>query len=152
MKNHLLLTHEKLDVGAINNLVTAGSCGAISLFVGTTRDNFEDKKVVSLEYEAYEPMAIKEMESICGQLRQNWSDIVNIAIFHRLGLVPVSEASVVIAVSSPHRKTALDAVSMAIEELKKRVPIWKKEKYEGDEGSWKENKECQWLSKEKDVI
>lgn len=152
MKNHLLLTRDTLNVGVISDLVTAGSCGAISIFVGTTRDNFEDKKVVSLEYEAYEPMALKEMEGICGQLRQRWPDIVNIAIYHRLGLVPVSEASVVIAVSSPHRKSALEAVSSAIEDLKKRVPIWKKEKYDGDEGQWKENAECQWLSKDKDVI
>ncbi|XP_013114108.2 molybdopterin synthase catalytic subunit 1-like [Stomoxys calcitrans] len=152
MSNHLLLTHEILDVGAISNLVSAGSCGAISLFVGTTRDNFEDKTVVSLEYEAYEPMALKEMESICSQLRQRWPDIVNIAIYHRLGLVPVSEASVVIAISSPHRKTSLEAVSMAIEDLKKHVPIWKKEKYDDDEGMWKENKECKWQTKEKEEI
>uniref|UniRef100_A0A1L8EC16 Molybdopterin synthase catalytic subunit n=1 Tax=Haematobia irritans TaxID=7368 RepID=A0A1L8EC16_HAEIR len=148
MKNHLLLTHDSLDVGSISTLVSDGSCGAISLFVGTTRDNFEDKKVVSLEYEAYEPMALKEMENICLQLRQRWPDIVKIAIYHRLGLVPVCEASVVIAISSPHRKTSLDAVSEAIEELKKRVPIWKKEKYDSEEGMWKENKECQWQSKE----
>lgn len=91
---------------------------------------------------------MKQMAGICEELRCRWPDIVNIAIYHRLGFVPVREASVVIAVSSPHRKTSLDAVASAIEELKKRVPIWKKEKYDGDESSWKENKECQWLAKD----
>lgn len=103
--------------------------------------------MLSLEYEAYEPMAMKQIELICEGLRRQWPDIVNIAICHRLGLVAVREASVVIAISSPHRKTSLDAVEVAIDELKKRVPIWKKEIYIGDESTWKENKECQWLRK-----
>lgn len=88
------------------------------------------------------------MTVICEELRSRWPDIVNIAIYHRLGLVPVREASVVIAISSPHRISSIDAVAAAIEELKKRVPIWKKELYEGDESAWKENKECQWLNKD----
>lgn len=106
-------------------------------------------KVLCLEYEAYESMAIKSMTTICDEIRCNWMDIQNIAIFHRLGVVPVKEASVVIGVSSPHRKTCLDAVQHAIDELKKTVPIWKKEKYSEPEGTsdWKENKECSWSSK-----
>lgn len=101
-----------------------------------------------MEYEAYEQMALKQMDVICEELRRQWPDIVNIAIYHRLGSVPVKESSVVIAISSPHRKTSLDAVESAIEELKKRVPIWKKEKYEDNDCSWKENKECQWSHKQ----
>lgn len=88
------------------------------------------------------------MKSICEELRVKWSDLKNIAFYHRLGLVPVKEASVIIAISSPHRQAALDALSYAIEELKRRVPIWKKEKYLDNESAWKENKECQWLSKD----
>ncbi|XP_055906879.1 molybdopterin synthase catalytic subunit [Eupeodes corollae] len=138
----LKLTPNKLDVGVISELVADDSCGAISLFVGTTRDNFEDKKVVTLEYVAYEPMAIKMMKQICDGIRNKWDDVHKIAIYHRLGLVPVKEASVVIAISSPHRQASLEAVQHAIEELKKTVPIWKKEKYDANESAWKENKEC----------
>lgn len=105
-------------------------------------------KVVSLEYEAYDEMAKKEMARICLQLRQLWPDIKNIAMYHRLGLVPVKEASVVIAISSPHRKTSLDALPFALDELKRSVPVWKKEFYKEQAGEassqWKENPECTW--------
>lgn len=91
-------------------------------------------------------MALKSMTKICDELRTNWSDIKHIAIYHRLGTVPIKEASVIIGISSPHRKTCLDAVQQAIDQLKMSVPIWKKEKYSDEEGSyqWKENKECAW--------
>uniref|UniRef100_A0A905AWD2 Molybdopterin synthase catalytic subunit n=1 Tax=Glossina morsitans morsitans TaxID=37546 RepID=A0A905AWD2_GLOMM len=139
--NHLLLTHNSLDVGAISNLVGANSCGAISMFIGTTRDNFEHKRVVSLEYEAYEPMALKQLGNICDEIRKRWPDCLNIAIYHRLGLVPVGQASVVIGISSPHRQVSLESVAFAIDELKKTVPIWKKEVYDNHESAWKANKE-----------
>lgn len=102
---------------------------------------------MTLEYEAYDVMALKSLNKICDNMRDRWSDIKHIALYHRLGLVPVKEASVIIAVSSPHRQTSLDAVQYGIEELKKSVPIWKKEIYGGaNEGTsaWKENKECKW--------
>lgn len=90
------------------------------------------------------------MQQLCTDIRSQWTDVKNIAIHHRLGLVPVKEASVVIAVSSPHRATSLEAVNFGINELKKRVPIWKKEKYVGAnvEPEWKENKECTWSKKD----
>lgn len=99
-----------------------------------------------MEYEAYDGMARKVMQQLCADMRTQWPELKNIAIHHRLGLVPVKEASVVIAVSSPHRATSLAAVDFGINELKKRVPIWKKEKYvgNGNDSAWKENKECQW--------
>jgi len=146
--NHLKLTHEKLDLEFIQNLVLDESCGAVSLFVGTTRDNFENKKVIKLEYEAYDTMAIKAKTKICDEMRAKWNEIKHIAIYHRLGVVPVKESSVIIAVSSPHRITSLEAVHYAIDELKRSVPIWKKEVYEEQtEGTWKENRECYWLQK-----
>ena len=101
------LTQEPLDITAISNSVTSPSTGATSLFVGTTRDNFEGKEVVRLEYEAYEGMARKQLLAICQELRTKWPDLHSIAIHHRLGLVEVTQASVVIAISSPHRKDAL---------------------------------------------
>ncbi|PZC72053.1 hypothetical protein B5X24_HaOG211978 [Helicoverpa armigera] len=145
--DHLKLTFDKLSVDEIAELVTDDKCGAVSLFIGTTRDNFEGKKVVRLEYEAYEPMALKALKSICEEVRDKWPAVHSIAIYHRLGIVPCRESSVVIAVSSPHRRDSLDAVSHCIETLKASVPIWKKEVYEGDAPVWKENIECAWSSK-----
>lgn len=81
--NYLKLTQEKLEVDQITELVTSPDCGAISIFVGTTRDNFDGKNVIELEYEAYEPMALKVMEALCNEIRQKWTQIKNIAIYHR---------------------------------------------------------------------
>ena len=158
-KDLVELTMEPLDIGTISASVTAPSTGATSLFVGTTRDNFEGKEVVRLEYEAYEAMARKQLLAICQELRTKWPDLHSIAIHHRLGLVEVTQASVVIAISSPHRKDALQvcfrltqlfyelfsqAVEHCIERLKAMAPIWKKEVYSSGEGSWKANRECAW--------
>lgn len=135
------VTHEPLDAQRAVELVTHASAGAISTFIGTTRDNFAGKKVVRLEYEGYEPMAKSELRKICAQMRVQWPSVVGIALFHRLGVVLVKEASVVIAVSSPHRTEALQACAYAIDTLKATVPIWKSEQYEGDARMWKENAE-----------
>ena len=107
-KDDIVITHSPLDVGAISTSVTDANTGATSLFVGTTRDNFEGKAVVKLEYEAYEPMAVKEIQKICDAVRLEWPGVHKICIHHRLGVVEVKEASVVIAVSSPHRKESLE--------------------------------------------
>lgn len=135
------VTHEPLDAQRAVELVAHASAGAISTFIGTTRDNFAGKKVVRLEYEGYEPMAKLEMRKICAQIRAQWPSVVGIALFHRLGVVLVKEASVIIAVSSPHRTEALQACAYAIDTLKATVPIWKSEQYEGDARMWKENAE-----------
>uniref|UniRef100_A0A8D8TXZ5 Molybdopterin synthase catalytic subunit n=2 Tax=Cacopsylla melanoneura TaxID=428564 RepID=A0A8D8TXZ5_9HEMI len=142
--DYLSIIPEKLGVEEISNLVKSPSCGAISMFIGTTRDNFDGLKVVSLEYEAYQTMALKVLKDICNNLRETWPDIVNIAIYHRLGNVATCEASVIIAISSPHRQSSLSAVDAAINKLKVSVPIWKKEQYaEGQnaDSKWKENPE-----------
>lgn len=143
MSNFLKFTCDKLNVEDITNLVTSASCGAISVFVGTTRNNFDGKTVLSLEYEAYEAMGIKAMEKICIDIRKQWGDVENIALYHRLGRVPIKEASVVIAVSSPHREDAIKATEFCINSLKRSVPIWKKEIYSDNQSTWKENKESQ---------
>ncbi|XP_011640494.1 molybdopterin synthase catalytic subunit isoform X2 [Pogonomyrmex barbatus] len=139
-KNFVKLQQAELNIAEIMELVTFSNCGAISSFVGITRDNFENKKVIKLEYEVYESMALKEMTNICNKIRSQW-DVEGIAIYHRIGEVPISKASVVIAVSSPHREEALKAVEYAINTLKASVPIWKKEIYETKEQQWKQNKE-----------
>ncbi|KAG7200183.1 hypothetical protein KM043_000617 [Ampulex compressa] len=142
-KDIVKLQEEELNIGEIIDNITSPDCGAISNFIGITRDNFENKKVLKLEYEAYEPMALKEMNNICQKIRSQWR-VRHIAIYHRLGEVPVSKASVVIAISAPHRRESLEAVDYAITALKASVPIWKKEVYEREEAQWKENKECTW--------
>jgi molybdopterin synthase catalytic subunit len=148
--NYLKLTFDKLNPTEISEIVARESCGAISMFAGTTRDNFENKEVISLEYEAYEPMAIKEMTRICDETRKKWKDIEAIAIYHRLGLVPVKEISIFIAISSPHRQASLEALPFMIDSLKMSVPIWKRECYkEEGESQWKENPECTWSNKNK---
>eukprot|EP00105_Crassostrea_gigas_P011014 XP_011426503.1 PREDICTED: molybdopterin synthase catalytic subunit [Crassostrea gigas] len=144
--DYIEITDEILDVNKISHMVTDPSCGAISIFVGITRDNFDGKKVLRLEYEAYKPMAKKKMKEICDSIRKQW-EIHNIAMIHRINVVPISEASIVIAISSPHRKESLQAVEYAIDTLKATVPIWKKEIYADESSSWKENKECSWSKK-----
>ena len=102
---------------------------------------FSGKRVLRLEYEGYVPMAEREMMKICVEAASKW-DVKKIAIYHRLGACGVGQASVVIAVSSPHRLDSIEATHFAIDTLKARVPIWKLEVYEGDEDRvWKENAE-----------
>ena len=122
----VLVTKDPLSVDEITKNVTSPSSGAISLFIGTTRDNFEGKKVLRLEYEAYPEMAEKEMKKICVNLRQKWPELEHIAMWHRIGLVPITEASVILAVSSPHRKESLEAVPLVDQapELKACVPAF----------------------------
>ncbi|XP_071793882.1 molybdopterin synthase catalytic subunit-like [Asterias amurensis] len=142
-KDFIKVTPDPLSVEEITKMVTSPTSGAISLFIGTTRNNFDDKEVVCLEYEAYIPMAEKQIQIICRDVRTKWN-VENIAVFHRLGVVPVTESSVIIAVSAPHRHPSLESVQYCIDTLKTTVPIWKKEMFADGEGTWKENKECQW--------
>ncbi|KAM4753415.1 molybdopterin synthase catalytic subunit isoform 3-T11 [Cyanocitta cristata] len=125
-KDFIKLKSEKLSVDEVSELVVSPYCGAVSLFIGTTRNNFEGKKVIHLEYEAYTSMAETEIKKICRDVRQKWPSVKHIAVHHRLGVVPITEASVIIAVSSPHRAESLEAVMYCINTLKASVPIWKK--------------------------
>ncbi|NMO95525.1 molybdenum cofactor biosynthesis protein MoaE [Paenibacillus lemnae] len=109
--------------------------GASLSFVGTTREITGDMKTVTLEYEAYIPMALAEMQKIITQMYKLWPG-TSCAISHRVGIVDIGEISVVIAVSAPHRDTCYTASRYAIEELKRSVPIWKKEVW-ADGSQWK---------------
>lgn len=118
------------------------ACGAISSFAGITRDNFDGKIVTKLSYEGYVPMAEKELRKLCDDTCIKYPSIQKIAAVHILGDCPVGAASVILVCSSPHRRDALHGVEFLIDELKARIPIWKREVYEGDQGStWKENVE-----------
>lgn len=81
--NYIKFSKEKLAIEEITNLVTSETCGAVSVFIGTTRNNFEGKTVLSLEYEAYESMGVKSLENICKEIRINWPTVENIAVYHR---------------------------------------------------------------------
>lgn len=140
-ENMCMLTYERLDSSAIVDMVVEPCCGAASVFLGTTRNSFEGKEVVRLEYEAYVPMALKELDALCQGVRELHA-VHRIAVFHRLGVVPVTEASVIIAVASPHRRAAMDACAWLIDGLKVRVPIWKKEVYADEAAAWKQNPEA----------
>ncbi len=126
------VTNEAIDLNELVRYVTDPEAGAIVPFIGITRNNNEGRKVIALEYEAYPEMAEKELARIGAEAKQKWP-ICKIAIVHRLGPVQIGEASVIIAVSSAHRDAAFAASRFAIEEIKKTVPIWKKEVFEGGE-------------------
>eukprot|EP00262_Sarcandra_glabra_P018618 TRINITY_DN6755_c0_g1_i4.p1 TRINITY_DN6755_c0_g1~~TRINITY_DN6755_c0_g1_i4.p1 ORF type:complete len:218 (+),score=28.62 TRINITY_DN6755_c0_g1_i4:382-1035(+) len=128
-----------IDVMKYINSVRSPKSGAIATFEGTTRDSFQGKRVVELRYEAYVPMAIRRLKTICCTARSSWN-LDSIAVAHRLGSVPVGESSVFIAISAVHRIDALDACKYVIDEIKASVPIWKKEVYDNGE-VWKENSE-----------
>jgi molybdopterin synthase catalytic subunit len=130
---------KNIDVVELLASVSVPEAGGIDMFLGTTRNHSKGKKVVRLEYEAYSPMALRMMSEIESEIRKRWN-IQKISVVHRIGVVPVMEASVAIAVSAAHRKEAFEACRYAIDELKKRVPIWKKEIFEDGE-VWVENVE-----------
>jgi molybdopterin synthase catalytic subunit len=121
-----------IDVNSVTAAASMPAAGAIVTFVGTTRDHNDGRQVTQLEYEAYPEMAIAEMRKIGDEVRERW-EISEIAIVHRIGVVPIGEASVVIAVSSAHRIAAFEACHFTIDRLKEVVPIWKKEHFEGGE-------------------
>jgi molybdopterin synthase catalytic subunit len=127
-----LLSEEPLSLARIVDEVRSDDAGAIATFTGTTRVHSRGRTVTHLDYEAYEGMAEQVMEEIADALRAKY-ELTGIAIHHRIGRVSIGETSVLIAVSAPHRQDALAACKDAIDELKERVPLWKKEVYEGGE-------------------
>lgn len=137
------ITSDPIIQDDIIKFVSDPTAGAITLFIGTTRNHFEGKKVVELKYEAYVSMAEKQLLKLCVTVREKWC-ICKMAVIHRIGTVPVGDASVVVAVSSEHRHDSLSAVSYTIDSIKSTATIWKKEVYEDGDEQWKENKECSW--------
>ena len=126
------ITDKPIDIDKVIKSVTAENAGAIDVFIGTVRNNTKGKAVVKLDFEAYEPMAIAEMQKIVNKAKEKWS-IEKISVVHRVGLLGIGDVPVVIAVSTPHRKDAFDACQFVIDTLKETVPIWKKEIFEDGE-------------------
>ncbi|MDQ2650771.1 MAG: molybdenum cofactor biosynthesis protein MoaE [Actinomycetota bacterium] len=112
------------------------SCGAVVSFAGTARDHAEGRPDVHLlEYEAYEEHAVRRMQELAAEARRRWPELGRLALIHRTGPVAVTEAAVVVVASAPHRGEAFEAARFAIDELKRTVPIWKREAWAGGE-SW----------------
>jgi molybdopterin synthase catalytic subunit len=126
------VTDKPIDLQDLIDYVTDPEAGAVATFIGTTRNNNEGRKVIALDYEAYPEMAEKELARLGEEAKKRWQ-ICRMAIVHRVGPVQITEPSVIIAVSAAHREAAFAACRFAIEEIKKTVPIWKKEVYEGGE-------------------
>ena len=125
------LTTAPLDPGSLARLVTdVGPVGALSTFLGIVRSEARGRRVLRLEYEAYEPLALRTLELIAAEARKRWPD-VRLAIHHRLGRLEIGETSVAIAAAAPHRADAFAASRYAIERVKQITPIWKHEFFEG---------------------
>ncbi|KAI0068247.1 molybdenum cofactor synthesis 2 [Artomyces pyxidatus] len=152
-----VLTYEPLDAQQIIASVQDDAAGAIATFIGTTRNSFQGKVVTKLEYQAYTKLALKTMADVIHNARETVKrsshhpaplivpSLLHCAVYHRLGSVPVGQPSIVIAVSSPHRREAFAACEFILEEVKHKVQVWKREYYEGvpdEEAEWKSNAGC----------
>ena len=131
-KTSIKITSEKLDLQACYDFVTDTSCGGISAFVGTVRNDTKGKEVEQLDFSTYKPMAIKEMQKIADLALQKYP-IEKIAIHHAEGMLQIGEVPVIIVTSSKHRNAAFEACQFAIDTLKETVPIWKKEHFSDGE-------------------
>lgn len=138
MRTFFEITPAPLAVEPLLERVADPAAGARAVFVGTTRNSFHGKAVLHLEYEAYGPMAERTMHEIGMEIAERWPAVTGLAIAHRVGRVEVGEASVVVAVSAPHRREALAACGHGIDRLKAVLPVWKKEIFQ-DGSEWREN-------------
>lgn len=130
-----LVTRSPIDVPSLLRDAASAADGAVLLFLGTVRDSNDGRPVGHLEYEAYAGMAEREMDRIVGEARGRWST-GEISVVHRVGRLGIGEVSVAIAVASPHRAEAYEASRYVIEELKGRVPVWKREGYLDGDSAW----------------
>jgi len=130
------LSSAPLPTDVASDWVIRPDCGASVVFTGTARDHAPGRPGVhTLEYEAYEEHAVARMEAVVAECRRRWSSVGRVALLHRTGEVGLGEAAVVVAVAAPHRGEAFEAARFAIDELKRTVPIWKREAWDGGE-SW----------------
>jgi molybdopterin synthase catalytic subunit len=127
------LTAEVIDVGSVARRVVPAECGATVTLDGYVREWTKGRRTLYLVYEAYAPMAVAEMRRLGGRLREKFPDVAHVGIVHRTGRLEIGETSVVVSVAAPHRRAAFEACEWAIRELKRTVPVWKKEFYEGGE-------------------
>ena len=129
------LVRTPIDVGRLITEASRPDCGAVSLFIGNSRDHSEGRRVQRLDYEAYEPMALAALDTLEREAKKRF-EIATCRIVHRLGEVPLAEASVAVVVAAAHRQPAFDACQWAMNELKRSAPIWKKELFADGASEW----------------
>ncbi len=131
-KSNIVIQQHALNTAAAIDWVILPESGGIDVFIGTVRNATKGKKVLRLEFEAYEPMAISELQKIADNVFKKWP-VQKVLVHHRTGILNVGEIPVVIAVSAAHRAAAFEACRYIIDTLKETVPIWKKEFFEDGE-------------------
>jgi len=129
------LTQSPIDPSAILAQVASNDAGAVVLFLGTTREFTKGRQTASLDYECYPQMAEAKLAELEAQAREKWP-LVHVSIVHRLGHLELGEASIAIAVSSPHRQAAFEAGKWLIDTIKEDVPIWKQENWADGTSEW----------------
>jgi molybdopterin synthase catalytic subunit len=139
MTDWLAILADPLPTAQALSFVTDPAAGGIAVFAGTTRaeTSKDGKTLIALDYEAYEPMAAQQFADLARRARAQWP-VLNLVVLHRIGRVPVSEPSVLIAVSTPHRADAFAACRWLIDTLKAEATIWKKELFDDGSGVWVE--------------
>ena len=129
------IQYNPLDASAAHTFLESPSAGGTAVFVGTTRQWTDGKETARLEYDSYAPMALKKMKQLAEHAQKKW-EAIRVCLIHRLGEVPIGEASVITGVSAAHRKEAFEACRYLIDTLKEDVPIWKREHYTGGGTEW----------------
>ncbi|TFI53486.1 molybdenum cofactor biosynthesis protein MoaE [Mastigocladus laminosus UU774] len=130
------ITFAPLLVEEIYQLAGSPANGAVVVMSGTVRNQTDGKPVIALEYQAYEPMALRVFYQIAAEIRQKWTDVNCVVIHHRIGHLRIGEISVLVAVGCPHRSEAFEACRYVIDTLKHNAPIWKKEHWQDGSSSW----------------
>ena len=143
------ITFAPLSLEEVYALAEDPANGAVVVMSGTVRNQTDGKPVVALEYQAYQPMALRVFEGIASDIRQTWDDVNRVIIYHRTGRLEIGEISVLVAVGSPHRSEAFAACQYAIDTLKHNAPIWKKEHWADGYSSWVSIGACEKTSSEK---
>jgi len=126
------VTREPLDPAPLVAAVRRDESGAVALFYGVVRNENEGREVRYLEYDAYAEMAVKKMKEVAEEVRARWP-VTGVGVLHRIGRLEIGETSLLVAVSSGHRKEAFEACHYAVDRIKEIVPIWKKEVWEDGE-------------------
>lgn len=135
-RDHFSMTFAPLALEEAYRLADDPGNGAIVVMSGMVRNQTEGRPVVALEYQAYEPMALRVFQQIALEIRQQWPDVQRVVIHHRTGRLAIGEISVLVAVGCPHRSEAFAACQYAIDTLKHNAPIWKKEHWADGSSSW----------------
>jgi len=139
MSGMFAIVEDTIDTSALEAATRTDACGAVVTFYGIVRERADDGRGVNgLSYEAYEPMAVIEFETIAKEARERFGD-VRIAVVHRVGALRIGDVAVAVVAACPHRAQAFDACEYAIDEVKRRAPIWKKEHYLEGDGEWISN-------------